>query len=88
MHKRPNKTLRQQAQQLKPVVMIGNKGLTQAVLEEINLALEAHELIKIKINANDKAEKQVMLDRIIEQQGAELIQNIGYIAVIYRKNKD
>ena len=87
MQKRPNKALKQQAHHLKPVVMIGNKGLSDAVHQEIEVALDAHELIKIKINANDQEDKKIMLELILQQHQAQLIQSIGYIAVIYRKNK-
>ena len=85
MQKSTKKLLLKQAQQLKPVVMIGGKGLTEAVHAEIEIALEAHELIKIKINADDQIEKQEMLDVILQQNQAELVQSIGYVAVIYRK---
>ena len=87
MSNRPAKTLLQRAHVLKPVVMIGNKGLTEAVDKEIDIALDAHELIKIKISANDKDEKQQILAAIIEKHKAQMIQSIGYMATIFRKRK-
>lgn len=79
--------LRAMAHNLNPVVMIGQAGLTAAVLAEIEGALNAHELIKVKIRA-EKEERLQISQQICKDSGAELIQNIGQIAVIYRKNPD
>ncbi len=79
------KKLKAQAHPLKPVVMIGQAGLTPAVVKEINVALDVHELIKIKIRA-ERDERSVIADQICSETQAELIQAIGQIAVIYRKN--
>ena len=79
--------LRATAHNLNPVVMIGQSGLTAAVLAEIEGALNAHELIKIKIRA-EKEERLQISQQICEETGAVLIQNIGQIAVVYRKNPD
>lgn len=81
------KKLRAAAHNLNPVVMIGQAGLTAAVLAEIDSALNAHELIKIKIRA-EKEERLQISQQICEETDAELIQNIGQIAVVYRKNPD
>lgn len=75
--------LKAKAHTLKPVVMIGQAGLTDAVLTEIDIALNCHELIKIKIRA-EKDERSVIGKEICEKTGAALIQTIGQIAVIYR----
>jgi RNA-binding protein len=79
--------LRATAHNLNPVVMIGQAGLTAAVLAEIEGALNAHELIKIRIRA-EKEERGQMSRQICNDTGAELVQNIGQIAVVYRKNPD
>ena len=79
------KKLKAQAHPLKPVVMIGQSGLTPAVIKEINLALDAHELIKVKIRA-ERDERSTIADQIGAETQAELIQSIGQIAVLYRKN--
>lgn len=76
--------LRAAAHNLNPVVMIGQAGLTAAVLAEIDGALNAHELIKIRIRAEKEERMQISL-KICKDTGAELIQNIGQIAVIYRE---
>lgn len=76
--------LRARAHHLKPVVMIGNNGLSRAVLDEIDLALEHHELIKIRIAAGDRAERAAITAALCEQTGCETVQSIGRIAVVYR----
>jgi RNA-binding protein len=77
------KKLKSQAHALKLVVMIGQAGLTDAVLAEIGIALDNHELIKIKIRA-DKNARVVMGSAICDKTGASLVQFIGQIAVIYK----
>jgi len=79
------KKLRAQAHGLKPVIMIGQAGLTAAVLAEIELALDSHELIKVRIRAEREDRKQIS-EKICTETGAALIQTIGQIAVIYRLN--
>jgi RNA-binding protein len=81
------KKLRAEAHTLKPVVMIGQSGLTAAVLAEIEQALDSHELIKVKIRA-EREERKLISEKICTDTGAELIQTIGQIAVIYRLNPD
>ena len=67
--------------------MIGQSGLTKAVLAEIELALDSHELIKVKIRA-ERAERQKVRDEICAVTGAEFIQNIGQILIIHRLNPE
>jgi len=67
-----------------PVVMIGNQGLTAAVLKEIELALNAHELIKIKAASDEADIRRVWLEEICTATGAAQVQQIGKVLVIYR----
>jgi RNA-binding protein len=67
-----------------PVVMIGNQGLTPAVLKEVDLALNAHELIKIKAASNEPDARRAWLDEICATTGAASVQQIGKVLVIYR----
>lgn len=67
-----------------PVVMIGNQGLTAAVLKEIDLALSAHELIKVKAASNELDTRSAWLDEICAATGAASVQQIGKVLVIYR----
>ncbi len=81
------KQMKTQAHELRPVIMIGQAGLTEAVLKEIELALDTHELIKIKVRAEREQRKQIQ-QRICTETTAELIQSIGQIIVIYRKKPE
>ena len=76
--------LRGVAHSLNPVVMIGGKGLSATVMNEIELALEKHELIKIKLPSNSKSEKVALIAQITSQPAAEPVQLIGRVGVIYR----
>ncbi len=76
--------LRGVAHSLNPVVMIGGKGLSATVMNEIELALEKHELIKIKLPSNSKSEKVALIAQITSQSAAEPVQLIGRVGVIYR----
>lgn len=77
--------LKKKAHHLKPIVMIGAQGFTEAVLNEIEIALNAHELIKIKINGKDRKARNEIAQSISEKTQATLIQSIGNIVAIYRK---
>ncbi|MBK8816455.1 MAG: ribosome assembly RNA-binding protein YhbY [Methylococcaceae bacterium] len=79
------KKLRSQAHGLKPVIMIGQAGVTEGVLAETEIALDHHELIKVKIRA-ERDERNTMCEKICTATKANLIQMIGQIAVLYRYN--
>ena len=81
------KFLRAKAHSLKPVVITGQHGITPAVLNEINSALDHHELIKVRVNAGQREERRAMITQICAETTAELIQAIGHIITIYRKAK-
>lgn len=72
---------------LNPVVSIGNNGLTEQVLKEIELALNAHELIKIKVSGDDRNLRIKMLEEICEKSGATAVHHIGKQLVIYRASE-
>ena len=80
--------LKAKAHHLKPVVLLGSKGLTPAVVEETNLALQIHELIKVKINGAEKAARQLISAELCLQLQAELVQLIGNTVILYRKKPD
>ena len=74
---------------LKPIVMIGQKGLNKNVTSEIELALKHHELIKVKITGKDKSGKQDCIQKITDKTGCESVQQIGNIAVLFlEKDED
>ena len=72
---------------MKPVVIVGQKGLQESVFNEIELALDHHELIKIKLGADRETRKQFITD-IGTRTGAELVQSIGQTASFYRGNAE
>ncbi len=76
--------LRALAHRLKPVVMIGAAGLTPAVLAEYEQALAHHELIKVRVGAEDRDARDVMVAELCAAGAAELVQRIGHVAVLYR----
>jgi RNA-binding protein len=78
--------LRGLAHSLNPVVMISNKGLSEGVLKEINVCLDAHELIKIKVMIDDKALRTQMLNDICDQTTATAVHHIGKQLVVYRQS--
>ncbi len=82
------KSLKAKAHHLKPVILLGAKGLTPGVIEETNIALLTHELIKVKINGAERDARVVIANEICSQLQAELVQLIGCTAIIYRKNID
>ncbi|NGH10274.1 ribosome assembly RNA-binding protein YhbY [Serratia marcescens] len=76
------------AHPLKPVVMLGNNGLTEGVLAEIEQALEHHELIKVKIAAEDRETKTLIADAIVRETGTCNVQVIGSTLILYRPSKE
>ena len=81
------KQMKTKAHALKPVIMIGQAGLTEAVSKEIELALDTHELIKIKIRA-EREDRKLIQQHICTETNAELIQSIGQVVVIYRQKPE
>ncbi|MHC9086548.1 ribosome assembly RNA-binding protein YhbY [Luteimonas sp. RIT-PG2_3] len=83
-----NRFLRGQAHGLKAMLQIGGKGLTDAVVSEIEGALEHHELIKVRVDASDRDERDSIIQAVATRTGAALIQRIGHIAVLYRPSEE
>lgn len=73
---------------LKPVVIIGQKGLSQNLLHEIDSALSHHELLKLRIPALAKPDRRELTDQICGTHDATLVEAIGGIIVIYRRNSE
>ncbi|KVN75821.1 RNA-binding protein [Burkholderia ubonensis] len=76
--------LRSEAHALKPVVLIGAEGLTDAVLKEIKVHLDAHQLIKIRVFGDERDERIAIYDEICDRLNAAPIQHIGKLLVIWR----
>jgi RNA-binding protein len=80
--------LKAQAHKLKPIVLIGNNGLTDNVNMEIERALHDHQLIKMRINAEDRLLRKSLFQEISLTHHAELIQMVGKVGVIYREKTE
>lgn len=72
--------------ELKPIVMIAEKGVTEGVKKELERALNDHELIKIKLNINSPAARKTIAETLCEAHKAELVQLIGKMLLLYRKS--
>jgi RNA-binding protein len=76
--------LKGRAHALKPIVIIGNAGLTPAVLDEIERSLKSHDLMKIRVMNEDREARETMLQEICEALKAGAVQHIGKTLVVYR----
>lgn len=80
--------LRGLAHALKPVVLLGGKGVTPGVLKELEQALDDHELIKVRLSGADRVARAADLEQLVASSHAETVQSIGRIAVLYRHNAE
>jgi len=80
--------LRGQAHDLKAMLQVGGKGVSDALATEVEGALEHHELIKVKVAAEDREARDAMIADLVERTGSALVQRIGHTAVLYRPSKD
>ena len=81
------KFLRRRAHALRPVVMLGRHGLTEAVARELDGALERHELVKVRLAAADAPARAAQLTALADGSGAAVVQRIGHTATLYRRNR-
>lgn len=75
------------AHNLNPIIIIGDKGLSEGLLEELNRALNDHELIKVKIAVGDRDDRAAITEALLSETKAELVQSIGKVAVLLRRTK-
>ncbi|MDP7593221.1 MAG: ribosome assembly RNA-binding protein YhbY [Litorilituus sp.] len=88
LNKKQIQHLKGVAHPLKPVVLLGNNGLTEAVIAEIDYALNHHELIKVKIPTDDRETKSLIVDAICRETNAIKVQVIGKTLIIYRESEE
>ncbi|MDG1815952.1 MAG: ribosome assembly RNA-binding protein YhbY [Glaciecola sp.] len=88
LNKKQIQHLKGLAHSLKPVVLLGNNGLTEAVVAEIDYALNHHELIKVKIPTDDRENKELIVDAICRETQSTKVQVIGKTLVIYRQSPE
>ena len=80
--------LKARAHHLNPVVMVGQQGLTEAVIKETDAALSAHELIKVRVAGDDRAERVAVAEALCAATGAFLVQHIGKLLVLWREKQN
>ncbi len=73
---------------LNPVVMVAERGLAPTVLQEVEIALAHHELIKVRVSVGDRAARDALIAELLVRTGAELIHKIGHVVSIYRRNPE
>jgi len=88
LSEKQKKHLRGLAHARKPIVMIGQHGLTPGVVQELDSALTSHELVKVSARVGDREARDAILTELAKQCTAELVQRIGNVAVFYRPKKD
>lgn len=76
--------LKAQAHVLNPVVMIGKTGLSASVIEELDRGLSSHELIKIKVQIDDRVVRNALFEEICQKLNAAPVQHIGKVFIVYR----
>jgi RNA-binding protein len=76
--------LRGRAHRLKPCVHVGAGGVSAAVLRELETALDHHELVKVRVRARDRGERNAWIDALARETGAIGLSSIGNVAVLYR----
>jgi RNA-binding protein len=79
------KLLKARAHHLEPVVLIGDKGLTDEVVNEVDRALTAHELIKVRAPGLDRDAREEAFQSLCQRTAAEAVQSIGKVFVLFRK---
>ena len=82
------KFLRGLGHQLKPVIMVGDAGLTDSLLNEFCSTIEHHELIKIRVRASNRETRDTIISQLCQKGSAELVTRIGNVALIYRRNDE
>jgi RNA-binding protein len=76
--------LRGKAHALKPVILLGQKGLTDTVVAETREALRVHELIKVRVRAADRTQREAILAELVQRCDCVPVTRIGHVAVLYR----
>lgn len=82
------KFLRGLGHQLKPVIMVGDAGLSESVLQEFCSTIEHHELIKVRVRAVDRETRDNIIADLCEKGSADLVTRIGNVALVFRRNDE
>jgi RNA-binding protein len=88
LSEKQKKHLRRLAHPLNPIVMLGNAGLTDAVVAELDRALTDHELVKVSARVGDREARNGTLATLAGRTASELVQRIGHVGVFYRRRAE
>jgi RNA-binding protein len=88
LSEKQKKHLRRLAHPLNPVVMLGNAGLTEGVVNELDRALTDHELVKVSARVGERAAREAALATLAARTMSELVQRVGHVGVFYRPRKE
>lgn len=83
-----SKFLRGLGHQLKPVIIIGDAGLSESLLKEFASTIQHHELIKVRVRTGDRETRDAIIRDLCEKQSADLVTRIGNVALLYRRNPE
>ena len=76
------------AHPLSPIVRVGKAGVTDAVVAETKKSLDSHELIKVRIDVEDRGQRRDVVSRLVADTGAHLVGSVGKVAVLYLARED
>src|SRR5271167_2340907 len=88
LSEKQKKHLRRLAHPLSPIVMLGNAGLTDAVVAELDRALTDHELVKVSARVGERSLRDAALESMAASTASELVQRIGHVGVFYRRRSE
>lgn len=82
------KLLRGLGHQLKPVITIGDAGISESLLKEFRSTIDHHELIKVRVRAADRETRDALISDLCSKESAQLVTRIGNVALVYRRNNE
>lgn len=88
MNTKQVKYLKSLGHKLNPIVTVGQHGMKESINTELDIALDYHQLVKIKVSVGDRDARDSLINELATTHSAQLVQRIGNVALLYRKNKD
>jgi len=88
MNTKQIKHLKSLGHKLNPIVTVGQHGMKESINTELDIALNHHQLVKIKVSVGDRDARDELIQSLAEEHSAYLVQRVGNVALFYRKNKD
>jgi RNA-binding protein len=88
LSEKQKKHLRRLAHPMSPIVMLGNAGLTEGIIKELDRALNDHELVKVAARLGDRAARDAALADLAQRTSSEIVQRIGHVGVFYRRRAE